>query len=145
MHPSFIQLLTFPFWSEMAAWLLRSPTQNTVREHLVCRMSYELIFAEYGKTLICNGLTVASILINPTSSTHNLLYIWSLHKRFFVLFPQKLSYDFWPKWTLSRYAKSKVFSNVRALQIFERKVLLSILNRKIFERNLLSLDKVATG
>ena len=35
-------------------------------------------------------------------------------------------------------------SNVRALQIFERKVLLSILNsRKRFERDLLSSDSVA--
>ena len=36
----------------------------------------------------------------------------------------------------------KKFSNLRALQIFEHKVPLSILNRKIFERDLLSSDNI---
>ena len=44
----------------------------------------------------------------------------------------------------AQFVKSQEFSNVRALQIFERKVLLSILNsRKIFERDLLSSDSIA--
>ena len=46
--------------------------------------------------------------------------------------------------TAVQFAKSQEFSNVRALQIFERKVLLSILNsRKIFKRDLRSSDSVA--
>ena len=44
----------------------------------------------------------------------------------------------------SQFAKSQEFSNVRALQIFKRNVLFSVLNsRTIFERDLRSSDSVA--
>ena len=43
-----------------------------------------------------------------------------------------------------QFAKSQEFLNVRTLQIFERKVFLTVLNsRKIFERDILSSDSVA--
>ena len=45
---------------------------------------------------------------------------------------------------MTQSAKSQEFSNVRALQIFERKVLFSLLNRRtIFDRDLRSSDSVA--
>ena len=43
-----------------------------------------------------------------------------------------------------QFAKSQEFPNVRALQIFERRVLFSVLNsRTIFEHHLCSSDSVA--
>ena len=43
-----------------------------------------------------------------------------------------------------QFVKSREFLNVWALQIFERNILLSVLNRrKSFERNTLSSDSVA--
>ena len=44
------------------------------------------ISVEYGKTLICKGLTVTSILITLTSNTYNLFYICDIYKQLFVLY-----------------------------------------------------------
>ena len=60
---------------------------------------------------------------------------------FHFAFPKDLIYVYFMS---LQFATSQEVSNVRALQILERKVLLSILNsRKLFERDFLLSDSVA--
>ena len=63
---------------------------------------------EHDKTLTYKGLTVIWIFMTPSLNTHNLSYIWSIHRRFLLWNPQKSGYHFWSKWKLSKLDKGKV-------------------------------------
>ena len=43
------------------------------------------ISVEYDKTLVYKGLIEIWILLTPTSNTHNLFYLWGIHKQVFAL------------------------------------------------------------
>ena len=71
-------------------------------------------------------------------------YIWKTSISAAVAIESNLQCGTYSRAALVQLAKSQEFSNVRAIQVFERKILFSVLNSgTIFERDLRSSDSVA--